>query len=88
MGHKFQSCTYSSAPYHPRVCVCVQVSQVVVSSKDGEQKLDASLVVVGVGARPNVELLEGQVEMVPKPVGGIKVRCLRGRRAEMAPNPI
>uniref|UniRef100_A0A7S3QQJ3 monodehydroascorbate reductase (NADH) n=1 Tax=Dunaliella tertiolecta TaxID=3047 RepID=A0A7S3QQJ3_DUNTE len=50
-----------------------KVQQVVVSTKDGQQKLDASLVVVGVGARPNVELLDGQVEMVPKPVGGIKV---------------
>lgn len=36
-------------------------------------KVPTSLVVVGVGARPNVELLDGQVEMEPKPVGGIKV---------------
>jgi NAD(P)H-nitrite reductase large subunit len=45
----------------------------VATTNDGGQKLDAALVVIGVGARPNVELLDSQVEMVPKPVGGIKV---------------
>ncbi|KAF5830518.1 monodehydroascorbate reductase [Dunaliella salina] len=57
-----------------------KVQQVVVSTKDGEQKLDASLVIVGVGARPNVELLDGQVEMVPKPVGGIKEHVTNARQ--------
>lgn len=35
-------------------------------------RVPTSLVVVGTGARPNVELLSGQVEMVEGPPGGIK----------------
>ena len=37
----------------------------------------ADLVVVGVGARPNAELLAGQADMALGPVGGIKVRGWR-----------
>ena len=40
--------------------------------KDGTE-LESSLVVVGVGARPNVELFTGQLDLVQGPPGGIKV---------------
>lgn len=40
--------------------------------KDGRE-LESSLVIVGVGARPNVELFKGQLELVEGPPGGIKV---------------
>lgn len=40
--------------------------------KDGSE-LECSLVVVGVGARPNVELFTGQLEMLQGAPGGIKV---------------
>ena len=36
-------------------------------------RLEASLVLVGVGARPNTELFGGQLELVAGPPGGIKV---------------
>ena len=36
-------------------------------------RLGASLVLVGVGARPNIELLAGQAELLSGPPGGIKV---------------
>lgn len=36
-------------------------------------RVPASLVVVGVGARPNTELLAGQVDLLQGPPGGIKV---------------
>jgi monodehydroascorbate reductase (NADH) len=38
-------------------------------------RLPASLVVVGVGARPNSELLDGQVELIQGPPGGIAVNA-------------
>jgi monodehydroascorbate reductase (NADH) len=36
-------------------------------------ELESSLVVVGVGARPNVELFKGQLELLEGPPGGVKV---------------
>jgi monodehydroascorbate reductase (NADH) len=39
----------------------------------GGVELESSLVVVGVGARPNVELFTGQLELLNGPPGGIKV---------------
>lgn len=36
-------------------------------------KIDASLVLVGVGARPNTDLFAGQLDLVQGPPGGIKV---------------
>jgi len=65
--------THACTHAHIHTHIHSQVQQVVATTNDGEQKLDAALVVIGVGARPNVELLDSQVEMVPKPVGGIKV---------------
>ncbi len=46
-----------------------RVARVVL--KSGE-KLDADLVVVGVGARPNVELFRGQLDLLEGPPGGVK----------------
>lgn len=40
--------------------------------KDGTE-LESALVVVGVGARPNVELFTGQLDLLEGPPGGIKV---------------
>ena len=36
-------------------------------------RLEGSLVLVGVGARPNVELFKGQLDLLEKAPGGIKV---------------
>ena len=46
-----------------------------LSSVEGAQEsvVEAGLVVVGVGARPNAELFAGQLEAGPAPWGGIKV---------------
>lgn len=41
------------------------------SLKSGAQ-LEAGLVVVGVGAKPNVELVAGQLELLEARPGGIK----------------
>ena len=41
-------------------------------TKNGKT-LDASLVVVGVGARPNTGLFKGQLDILDKAPGGIKV---------------
>jgi hypothetical protein len=50
----------------------LQVSSVTVKAKDGSvSELATSLVVVGVGARPNVDLAQGQLKLAP--VGGIQV---------------
>ena len=40
--------------------------------KSGEE-ITSDIVVVGVGARPNVELLKGQVDLLEEKPGGIKV---------------
>ncbi len=47
-----------------------QVSHVQLKSGG---KLEASLVLVGVGARPNVELFKGQLTLLEKAPGGIQV---------------
>ena len=39
----------------------------------GGVEVESSLVIVGVGARPNVELFKGQLELLEGPPGGIKV---------------
>lgn len=41
--------------------------------KDGT-KLESDIVLVGVGARPNIELFKGQMDMLEEKPGGIKVR--------------
>jgi monodehydroascorbate reductase (NADH) len=48
----------------------------------GGGRVEGSLVVVGVGARPNTELFKGQLEMLDGPPGGIKVD---GRMATSVP---
>lgn len=40
--------------------------------KSGEE-IESDIVVVGVGARPNVELLKGQVDLLEDKPGGVKV---------------
>ncbi len=54
----------------PRLHVWLQVAGVRL--KSGGQ-VEASLVLVGVGARPNVELFKGQLDLLEKAPGGIKV---------------
>jgi NADPH-dependent 2,4-dienoyl-CoA reductase/sulfur reductase-like enzyme len=50
------------------------VTHVVVENEDKSTiKVPCSLVVVGIGARPNVELFASQLETADPPVGGIKV---------------
>lgn len=44
--------------------------------KTGE-KIESNLVVVGVGAKPNVELVKGQVDLLEEKPGGIKVQPMR-----------
>ena len=45
--------------------------------KSGE-KIEADMVLVGVGARPNTELFKGQLDLLEERPGGIKVRALYG----------
>ena len=40
------------------------------------KKLEASLVVVGVGAKPNTELFQGQLDLLEDKPGGVKVLLL------------
>ena len=40
--------------------------------KSGEE-IQSDLVVVGVGAKPNIELIKGQVDLLEDKPGGIKV---------------
>jgi hypothetical protein len=40
--------------------------------KSGEE-IQSDIVVVGVGARPNIELIKGQVDLLEEKPGGIKV---------------
>ena len=40
------------------------------------KKLEASLVVVGVGAKPNTELFKGQLDLLEDKPGGVKVFLL------------
>ena len=42
--------------------------------KDGS-KLESDMVLVGVGARPNVELFKGQLDLLEERPGGIKARA-------------
>ena len=44
---------------------------------DDGRELESALVVVGVGARPNTQLLQGQVDVEDQKPGGIPVRCCR-----------
>lgn len=46
-----------------------------VELKSGK-KLEASLVVVGVGAKPNTELFKGQLDLLEDKPGGVKVLLL------------
>ncbi len=48
----------------------MQVTHAVL--KNGT-RLECSLVLVGVGARPNADLFAGQLELLQGPPGGIKV---------------
>ena len=50
--------------------LCAQVKTSVL--KDGT-KLESDIVLVGVGARPNIELFKGQMDMLEEKPGGIKV---------------
>ncbi len=41
--------------------------------KNGD-KIESDIVLVGVGARPNVEMFKGQLDLLEDRPGGIKVR--------------
>ena len=51
--------------------------QVTTTVLDDGRELESALVVVGVGARPNTQLLQGQVDVEDQKPGGIPVRCCR-----------
>ena len=62
---------------------CVtQVTHAVL--KSGE-KVEADMVLVGVGARPNTELFKGQLELLEERPGGIKVRARAGLTHRLPP---
>ena len=47
-----------------------------VELKSGK-KIEASLVVVGVGAKPNTEMFKGQLDLLEDKPGGVKVSFVR-----------
>lgn len=51
----------------------MQVTTTVL--KSGE-KIESDIVLVGVGAKPNVEMFKGQLELLEDRPGGIKVSWL------------
>lgn len=62
------TCTHTHRPAPP----CTLITQVNAAVLKSGAKLEASLVLVGVGARPNTDLFAGQLEMLAGPPGGIK----------------
>ena len=50
----------------------MQFLAAAVELKSGK-KVEASLVVVGVGAKPNTEMFKGQLELLEDKPGGVKV---------------
>lgn len=62
-------CVQQSNSFPTYLPNCAQVTAAVLK---GGAKLEASLVLVGVGARPNTDLFAGQLEMLAGPPGGIK----------------
>ena len=48
----------------------MQVTHTVLK---GGEKLESDLVLVGVGARPNIELFKGKLDLLQEKPGGIKV---------------
>jgi NAD(P)H-nitrite reductase large subunit len=57
-------------------------TQVTTTVLDDGRELESALVVVGVGARPNTQLLQGQVDVEDQKPGGIPVRCCRVQHPE------
>lgn len=52
-------------------CTGMQVTGVVM---DDGRTVECSMVVAGVGAKPNLELVSGQLELLDRKPGGIVVR--------------
>jgi hypothetical protein len=67
----------------------VRAAQVKTSVLKDGSKLESDIVLVGVGARPNVELFKGQLDLLEERPGGIKARaglaCGGGYGRESAP---
>ena len=64
-------CSGSPGKRRRQTLPMLQVTTTVL--KSGE-KIESDLVVVGVGAKPNIELLKGQVDMLEDKPGGVKVQ--------------
>jgi len=52
------------------------MAQVTTTVLKSGEEIESDIVVVGVGARPNVEMLKGQVDLLEDKPGGVKVRTL------------
>ena len=52
----------------------ISMAQVTTTVLKSGEEIESDIVVVGVGARPNVELLKGQVDLLEDKPGGIKVQ--------------
>lgn len=52
------------------------MAQVTTTVLKSGEEIESDIVVVGVGARPNVEMLKGQVDLLEDKPGGVKVRNL------------
>ena len=52
------------------------IAQVTTTVLKSGEEIESDIVVVGVGARPNVEMLKGQVDLLEDKPGGVKVRTL------------
>lgn len=72
MDKQFWTKTYGLQRQCRQLCDCICVASAGVELKSGK-KLEASLVVVGVGAIPNTEMFKGQLDLLEDKPGGVKV---------------
>ena len=70
--HSEDVCCCQCTTGHKHNCHLAHSCPAVAELKSGK-KLEAGLVVVGVGAKPNTDMFKGQLELLEDKPGGVKV---------------